>query len=430
MRQGKVATFSRCVLFLTVVSSQFSMQRALGDGGDFLWQRQVNQHSRINGSAAQAEGIFMAGGVQHGKFLDFFVQARSTQTGKLLWKDQFDNAGSYDEALAIIAEDGRVFAVGTSTNNELNSDFLVRAYNAQTGALLWQDRFDNGGGELAFAVAVQGDRVFTVGDGTGKGIVRVYSAIDGTLIWQDQSGAGGFSIRAIATQEDIVFTAGVGATDSGNFQLIIRAYDGEDGTSLWTDKVAIPTPFNLPPLALAIDKGRVFASASIFPLCLCRTPGFLLRALDVQTGSFLWELDKTQSGNFLTGIAAQNDRLVLAGSGGDMHSPVETYDAASGVLLWADSFDDATALALTTQANQVLVTGSRTDSITHTSDAVTKAYNSSSGEVLWTDTFGQSNRNEAAETITAQSDRVFIAGLSSPLNGKFSNVFVRAYSAQ
>lgn len=426
MLQGKVATFSRCVLFLTVVSSQFPGQRALGASGDLLWQRRVNQNSSVKESTAQEERVFTAGGIRSGGFLDFFVQARSTQTGKLLWQDQFDQANSLDEALAIAARGNRVFAVGTSANASLNEDFLVRAYNAQTGALLWQDRFDNGGGELAFAVAVQGDRVFSA----GTGIVRAYSVDDGTLLWQDQSGAGGFSILAIATDGDLTFTAGVGVTDSGNFQLIIRAYKAEDGTTLWTDRVLIPTPFNFPPLALTTDNGRVFASASIFPLCLCHAPGFLLRALDAQTGSFLWELNKTQSGNFLTGIAAQNDRLVLAGSGGDRHSPVETYDAASGVLLWADSFDDATALALATQANQVIVAGNRTDPITQTSDTVTKAYDARSGAVLWVDTFGQQNRNETAETITIHNDRVFIAGLSSPLTARFSNVFVRAYRTQ
>ena len=62
-----------------------------------------------------------------------------TAAGDLLWQDQVDFAGGADVALAVAADAGRVVAVGSAQNHAGNTDFVVRAYDGKTGALLWKD---------------------------------------------------------------------------------------------------------------------------------------------------------------------------------------------------------------------------------------------------------------------------------------------------
>ena len=49
--------------------------------------------------------------------------------GKLLWEDQVDKGGGFDQALAITAHGNWVFAAGFGQNAAGNSEFLVRAYD-------------------------------------------------------------------------------------------------------------------------------------------------------------------------------------------------------------------------------------------------------------------------------------------------------------
>ena len=54
-----------------------------------------------------------------------------------LWLDLFDNGGGDNVANAIVAQGGRVFAVGGGTTETESFQWVIRAYNAKSGNLLW-----------------------------------------------------------------------------------------------------------------------------------------------------------------------------------------------------------------------------------------------------------------------------------------------------
>ena len=61
--------------------------------------------------------------------------------GQLLWEDRFDGGGRDLVAVdAIVAEGNSVFIVGASQSGNGDTDILVRAHDAKSGELLWQDR--------------------------------------------------------------------------------------------------------------------------------------------------------------------------------------------------------------------------------------------------------------------------------------------------
>src|SRR5947208_13588718 len=89
--------------------------------------------------------------------------ARAASAGTLLWQDEFDLAGRADAGFAVTTAGGRAFAAGRATNQAGNADFLVRAYDAATGALLWQDVVGSPFLDSAEAVTAGGGRVVASG---------------------------------------------------------------------------------------------------------------------------------------------------------------------------------------------------------------------------------------------------------------------------
>jgi len=71
---------------------------------------------------------------------DFIVRAHDAKTGRLLWQDLVDVAGGDDAATAVVLHDDRVFVVGRGMDATGGHRLLLRAYNAKSGELAWEDR--------------------------------------------------------------------------------------------------------------------------------------------------------------------------------------------------------------------------------------------------------------------------------------------------
>jgi outer membrane protein assembly factor BamB len=90
------------------------------------------------------------------------------KSGQFVWEDEVD-AGPFDEFLAVAASGNRVFVVGYGGEECVFGwpsycDMLVRAYDTNTGQLVWADRLDKPGTEeIGWGIAVQGGRVFATG---------------------------------------------------------------------------------------------------------------------------------------------------------------------------------------------------------------------------------------------------------------------------
>jgi glucose dehydrogenase len=241
--------------------------------GALLWQQETDLAGGNDQSlrlAAGHERVVAVGNVQTtAGHLDFHVRAYDAATGALVWSDQVDGEGGDDNALGVAVEGRRVYAAGT-----VGADFFLRAYNARTGAVLWEERLDLGGGpDLARTVAARGGRVFAAGRGTNAAgnldfLVRAYDARTGELLWHDQAdGAGGDdAATALAVKGGHVFAAGpVSGEDatcvtvgSGSCLFTVRAYAGTTGALLWENRRANAGGNDFP-VEVGVANRRVFA---------------------------------------------------------------------------------------------------------------------------------------------------------------------------
>jgi outer membrane protein assembly factor BamB len=253
---------------------------------------------------------------------DFLVRAYDAKNGTLLWKDQVDAAGDADRAFALAAGSGLVFAAGFGTNAAGNQDFLLRAYQAKDGALVWEDQVDKAGfNDTALALAVGEGQVFAAGSGQSAAgnedfLVRTYDAKSGTLLWEDQvDKAGGFDgVNAIAVERGRLFAAGFVTNAAGNFDVLIRAYDAKSGALLWEDQVDKAGSDDAA-LALTVREGQVFIAG--FVTNAAGNNDVLIRAYDATSGALLWEnqVDKAGFDDAAVAVAAGRGQVVAAGVG-------------------------------------------------------------------------------------------------------------------
>ena len=120
-------------------------------------------------SSVQGSRVFVAGlAASASGDTDTELRAYDAESGALLWSDESDGGG-FDELLDVEAAGGRVFTCGVVSTAAGNDDWIVRAHDAATGALLWEDRLDVAGGrDAAFDLDVRGQVVVAAGYGTTK----------------------------------------------------------------------------------------------------------------------------------------------------------------------------------------------------------------------------------------------------------------------
>ena len=292
---------------------------------------------------------------------DFYVRAYDGATGTVLWEDQVDIAGGFDFARATIGG-GWVYAIGWVTTADGDDDILVRAYNAATGALQWQDQYDQGGREVPWDVVVRGNRLYVSGSVSGDAtcvpypfagncdaFVRAYHAPSGTVLWSAQRDlAGGFDeFRAIAVAAGRVYVTGTAAADAscdpyngtGNCNFYVQAYDAFTGAALWDDQFDVAGSDD-EAISIGTANGRVYASG--WGSDASGNPDFLVRAYDGATGTALWtDLTDTGAGGYDAAfdLKVRGERVFAVGGGPDFQ--VRAYDGATGTLVWEDQVVDA-----------------------------------------------------------------------------------------
>lgn len=171
-----------------------------GGTGTFLWGDLFDRDpapggfDRANGVVMDAGAIFVSGFTAapfgncttptSGGDCDFTVRAYDATTGGILWEDLFDLAHGFDTAGPIAVGGGRLVVGGRGQVNNVFPtdtffgplmDWLIRAYDAKTGASLWQDRFDFANGhDRVSGVHIQGNFVIAVGRSanTSSGVSR------------------------------------------------------------------------------------------------------------------------------------------------------------------------------------------------------------------------------------------------------------------
>jgi len=418
---------------------------AWGNAGDILWQIEIDRpHDFDQANAIAAEGNRVYVAVDGPAYL---VQAYDGKTGSLLWQDDPFDVPFASFANAVAADNGRVYVAG-GLRGALGFDLLVRAYDGETGKLLWQGLFDLAGlDDLAQAITIDRGHVYVGGIGTlrrgrpgDRGntafLVLAFDADDGKILWQNSSEPSGETqlneVTSITAEKERVYAAGRHDGDS-----LVRAYDGDTGVLLWQDQEQA-AGFT----AIGVEKGRVYASGF-------RRNGpvgfFFVRAYDGRTGTLLWQDLYNLAGiedSVSAAISISGGRVYAVGNStsgidaGVTHDfLVRAYDADTGVLLWQDNFHGAgfrgnAALAVDSgehRGKAVYVAGVTT-SAPHDTQFVVRAYETETGVLLWKDEISRPGQNGAFEVVV-EGDRVYAAGRLINITDTTGNLFIRAYDA-
>jgi outer membrane protein assembly factor BamB len=367
--------------------------------GNTLWQ------DAIAGSENKALCVAAQGGLVYaGGFLDnaddtaddAVVRAYDAKKGALRWESRFGLGGAFATVDEIVVAGNRLFAVGRAEHGGTLStnDWTVLALDARTGALLWQDIDDQGPFDEARSVTALGGRIFASGVTTDSTLasrrftVRAYDAASGALLWEDrvpggnQTSMGGDTADQVVAEGDRVVAVGL-VSDAQRFHMAVRAYDPQSGTLLWSDLVSSGGDVDVG-RAAALRGGRVFAAGIGGAACLFGSGSncdWLLRAYDAADGTLLWQQQVDAEGGDADQpnvVLAAGKKIVVAGSAGTSPTEqvadwlVQVYDTADGSLAWEnllptpDTYAFPTGLALS--GTRVLVSGSTLDLVGRTQD--------------------------------------------------------------
>ena len=408
---------------------------ASGAGGDLVWSDRFDtgRQEGATAIAANANRVFAAGMTQNATDNDLLVRAYDARTGALLWENREDG-GAFEQAVAIASVGGKVFAAGISSVPPFpfHNAALLRAYDATSGVILWEDLVDDAELSTGFnAIAAHGPRVFASGSevlagGVGAGLLRAYNAGNGDLLWQATVSPRA-TLGAVTALGASVFVAGATINSSSIFEFLVRAYDARTGELRWesdqADGIAV---------AITTSGGRVIVAGGLANGSGNFDP--VVRVYDATSGDLLWE-NRQAAGDFggiLRSVTTRGGRVFSAGSVVNFATNedilVRAYDVRTGSMLWesqhdgGDSDDEG--------ANSVAVTGSRVAvagsvRVAGTEQFFVRAYDVRTGAAAWEDT--QGGADGFATAAVALGDRFFAAGVSTEATQDF---VVRAYEAR
>jgi hypothetical protein len=313
-----------------------------------------------------------------GAITDYATVAFDTATGAQRWVARFSDSSevagqsNYGMAAAFSPDGTRVFVTGVAGDNLSPSDghymgdIETIAYDATTGSVVWEHRYDDAGGVvdgdpvgdqdygLAVAVAPDGAHVYVAGRGSNDGVYSNYlvlalDAATGASAWESEYNAkGGWDFAedlAVAPDGSRVYVSGVSKDKhiddidvNGQYVNWVRAtlaLDARTGARLWVHRRHEANSlfyFERKRIRIAPD-GDVLEVA---PLSIA--------ALDPATGVERWshtfETSSITEARAVT-IDGDTDSVVVAGATGDdriKHFAVVAYDATTGAERWHSTY--------------------------------------------------------------------------------------------
>jgi hypothetical protein len=155
--------------------------------GAGLWVRRYNGPGN-GGDGAQALGVspdgssvFVTGASTGSGFADYATVAYSASTGATLWVKRYNGpADDADGAHALgVSRDGSKVFVSGSSGAAGAADYATVAYDASTGAMLWDELYNGpgNGNDSVSALAVGGWRVFVTGSSQGSTSGEDYATV-------------------------------------------------------------------------------------------------------------------------------------------------------------------------------------------------------------------------------------------------------------
>lgn len=293
--------------------------------GALRWEDQphVGDASEAISALAEADGRVFAT-VTTDRFTttgrDWVVRAFDAATGSLLWEDDRDD-GSLGRATGLVVADGRLLVAGLVSAGAEIAATAVRAYDVATGALLWEDRDEPGAFRLGESVVAESDgRVFVGSAYPPDARVRAYDAASGSRLWSSQFASGSVVGLAAATSQLFV------STPAGN-RGEVRAYDADSGALAWQIAIA---PGHRPDRGAVYDLALAASDDALYVGTTRVSPESSdIAAYDAATGDTIWSRDGSGAA---WGLTLDHGRLY---AGTALHGfAVHAFDAATGVLRW------------------------------------------------------------------------------------------------
>jgi outer membrane protein assembly factor BamB len=246
------------------------------------------------------------GGNSPGHALNFIVRAYDPKDGTVLWEDRVERTDLATAAWAVAITRNRVFVAGNTISQTNTRDLLLRVYNVASGALLWETTRPL---TSPTEIKASGGRVFLAGSSSDHSFVGAWDAKSGALLWEDNSTDPGIFLD-ISVKGDRVVAAG-----SSQSTVLVRAYDVEDGRLEWQDQTSCGKSDRATGVALNDRAVYVVGSCSqdfVYSEMLVRSYG-------ANDGTMLWEDRSHRTGGFLSvsgavDVALGRNRLFVAGS--------------------------------------------------------------------------------------------------------------------
>jgi hypothetical protein len=258
-------------------SDLYTVKYASADGA-VIWERIYNGPANgvDAGTALALDGngdAIVTGesdGIGTGR--DIYTAKYAAATGAVLWERRYNgpaNGGDGGRAIAVDLN-GNIIVTGSAKDINSHSGFYTAKYENTTGAVLWEKSYPvaNSGGELPRAMAIDGfGNVYVTGQldaGSLNAMYTVkYAATDGTLVWnkrfQDSGGSVGFAAAVDGAGNVII---GVTSDNGGRQGCYTAKYAASDGIPLWEKRFEGAYPSSLSALAVTADGGAVVTGSS------------------------------------------------------------------------------------------------------------------------------------------------------------------------
>ncbi|MGH9866545.1 MAG: PQQ-binding-like beta-propeller repeat protein [Candidatus Polarisedimenticolia bacterium] len=190
------------------------------------------------------------------------AQAYDAHTGRPLWQVPYHRSGI--RTTSLVASGGRVLAIGVGNEMSEPSIIWITAFRAADGRILWQKQYASPEADVrALHTTASTDTAYISGylcrrpSALCELLVLAYDANTGALRWQDHYDAGLATLPSgVAAGMGLFFVGGVAQATSGAGGYFLRCYDAGTGRLEWSEL----SDQSSSPSGVAARSGRVFLS--------------------------------------------------------------------------------------------------------------------------------------------------------------------------
>jgi len=332
---------------------------------DFTYSSTTGDKARASILSPDNSRLFLTGTDD----ADAFTVAVNTTTGAEIWRDTFDGSGAdFDTGACLaISPDGATLYVAGQSNRTVGAaklpTFLVIAYNATTGGVVWSHQESalftsssadlpvqmcftpdpDGGGSQVAMVVVTGVSINTPFPGQSFYGTVAYNAATGAVVWKDRFHTNTTktfdpfadpvitTATAIACDANRVYVSGTdyraGGVGLNAFDSTTHAYNRGTGTTAWTHSHNGPdNKFDATlDMALSADGTQIIAGGvqDLDFTVMSGSPKPLLIALNASTGGLNWEkdfsADVTDAGIFALTVGSNDSGQIGTGAPGRIY---------------------------------------------------------------------------------------------------------------